>query len=350
MLTQEEKQNILREFPNVKLSYEKIIHKKVYNCDLAIVIPEGKKSFIWFTSLNDKMVCLLLELDNKNKKEIKNIKIMNSCFSRTLCYGTIFYGTFFYHLNNPFFSIEDIFMYKGQDILNINMNSKFTKICDILKNDIKQISYNDYCLVFGLPIITTNCNNIKHILETVKYKLSCIKYYNKNNNNSHLSISIGKYLEDNEIQLNEEKIREENICEKISDGKISHEKISDEKIKEEKKEINNNTFKRDNFNKQITKIFIIKPDIQNDIYHLYSLDNHYTGIACIPDYKTSVMMNNLFRNIKENNDLDALEESDDEEEFENHNIDKFVNLDKSYKMICNLNTKFKKWVPIKITD
>ena len=28
-------------------------------------------------------------------------------------------------------------------------------------------------------------------------------------------------------------------------------------------------------------------------------------------------MNNLFRFIKENNNLDALEESDDEEEFEN---------------------------------
>jgi hypothetical protein len=61
-------------------------------------------------------------------------------------------------------------------------------------------------------------------------------------------------------------------------------------------------------------------------------------------------MNKLFRIIKENNDLDALEESDDEEEFENPNIDKFVNLEKSYKMICNLNKKFKKWVPIKIND
>ena len=62
------------------------------------------------------------------------------------------------------------------------------------------------------------------------------------------------------------------------------------------------------------------------------------------------MMNKLFRIIKENNDLDALEESDDEEEFENSNIDKFVNLEKSYKMVCIFNNKFKKWVPIKITE
>ena len=41
----------------------------------------------------------------------------------------------------------------------------------------------------------------------------------------------------------------------------------------------------------------------------------YFDIAYIPDYKTSVFMNSLFRNIKENINLDYLEESDDEEEL-----------------------------------
>jgi hypothetical protein len=61
-------------------------------------------------------------------------------------------------------------------------------------------------------------------------------------------------------------------------------------------------------------------------------------------------MNSLFRYIKENNNLDSLEESDDDEEFENNNIDKYVYLDKSYKMVCQFNNKFKKWVPIKLAN
>jgi hypothetical protein len=61
-------------------------------------------------------------------------------------------------------------------------------------------------------------------------------------------------------------------------------------------------------------------------------------------------MNKLFRNIKENDNLDALEESDDEEEFEDEKEDKFVHLDKEYKMICEYNYKFKKWVPIMIAS
>ena len=313
MLTEEDKENILSNFPNIKLSYEKIIHKKVYNFDIAIAVPEGKKSFIWFTFYNDKMLCLLLEFDEQQKKQIKNIKIMNCCFSKFLCYGTIFYGTYFYHENNPFFCIEDIFMYKGNYILDCSIITKINKICDILKNDIKQLSYNNFCLVFGLPLIFISSNESSKIFENIKYKLSCIKYYNKNNINSHFMILFDEYIKNNDVKLPEKIYNNEKI----------------RKIEKSNQQIN-----------KFTKIFIVKPDIQNDIYHLYSLDNEYSGIACIPDFKTSAIMNKLFRKIKENNDLDALEESDDEEEFENPNVDKFVYLEKSYKMICNLNTKF----------
>jgi hypothetical protein len=74
----------------------------------------------------------------------------------------------------------------------------------------------------------------------------------------------------------------------------------------------------------------------------------FFDIAAIPDYKTSVMMNRLFRKIKENENLDALEESDDDDEFENMNDDKFVHLDKCVKMECMYNKKFDKYVPLKV--
>jgi hypothetical protein len=330
MLTQEEKQDILQQFPNVKLSYETIIHKKVYKYDLLLAVPQGKKCFAWFTSYKDKMSCIILELDNKNRKQIKNIKIINSCFSMSLCYGTIFYGTFFYHMSSPFFSIEDIFMYKGNNVYNLDINDKINKICYILKNDIKQIAYNNYFVVFGLPIIAKSNDDIEFLLKSIKYELSGFKYYTFNKSNSYYFLPFKEYTNvsedikiDRTVYINTERKVDNNVDEKI-----------------EKK------YERQTYRKILT----CKPDIQNDIYHLYTSDNEYVGLAAIPDYKTSVMMNKLFRIIKENNDLDALEESDDEEEFENINIDKFVYINKSYKMICNFNNKFKKWVPIKILE
>jgi hypothetical protein len=333
MLTEEEKQEIIRELPNVKLSYETITHKKVYKYDLLLAVPQGKKCFAWFTSYKNNMSCFILELDSKNRKQIKNIKIINSCFSESLCYGTIFYGTFFYHMGCPFFSIEDIFMYKGNNVCNLNMNDKINKICHILKNDIKQIAYNNYFVVFGLPIIAKSNEELEVLLKTIKYELNAIKYYTSNKSNSYYLLPFKEYTN----------ISEDVKIDRTIDVKIDKplERIKDVKI--------DSKIERKPEKPVYGKIFICKPDIQNDIYNLYSLDNTYIGLAAIPDYKTSVMMNKLFRVIKENNNLDALEESDDEEEFENENVDKFVYLDKSYKMICNFNNKFKKWVPIKIT-
>ena len=59
-------------------------------------------------------------------------------------------------------------------------------------------------------------------------------------------------------------------------------------------------------------------------------------------------MNNLFRIIKENKNLDLLEESDEEEEFENIDEDRFVNLKKIVYMKCLYNKKFRKWSPIEV--
>ena len=81
-----------------------------------------------------------------------------------------------------------------------------------------------------------------------------------------------------------------------------------------------------------------------DIYKLYFYNNNsgnieYHDIAYISSYVSSVKMNNIFRTIKENENLDLLEESDDEDEFQNTSETKYVNLNKSINMKCEYNIK-----------
>jgi hypothetical protein len=73
-------------------------------------------------------------------------------------------------------------------------------------------------------------------------------------------------------------------------------------------------------------------------------------IAYIPNIKTSIFMNSIFRNIRENKNIDFIEESDDENDFENTSEDKFVDLKKVVIMECIFHNKFKKWIPIRIID
>ena len=148
-----------------------------------------------------------------------------------------------------------------------------------------------------VPIIVDNIDSVYKVINSLNYNIYCINSYSKNN-------YLGQYV------------------------------------------FNNKKF-------TYLATFKITPCINNDIYNLYITNynkEEYYSIALIDSYKTSKFMNNLFRNIKENKNLDLLEESDDNDEFEDVNEAKFVNLTKSYNIECEYNLKFKKWIPRKLSN
>ena len=290
--------HFINKFPKIdaELSYETILHKKVQS-DLYMLIPVGIKVFAWFTFYRNRNICVILHLNKHNY--ITNVEETILSYDNKLSYGTIIYGTYFTHNNQKFITCEDILYYKGNDIYNIENNNKSTYIerlkimKNIFDNELQQISYTNKFIIFGLPFFTNSFKDAFAKISLLPYNINGILCRN--------------YQDTNVIGI---------ILNKIS--------------------------------QKIECVFKIKADIRHDIYNLYCKDNNsdFYNIACIPDYKTSVKMNNIFRHIKENNNLDLLEESDNEDEFENINEDKFVNLKKIVYMKCIYMKKFKKWVPI----
>ena len=61
-------------------------------------------------------------------------------------------------------------------------------------------------------------------------------------------------------------------------------------------------------------------------------------------------MNRIFRKIRENDNLDYIEESDDEDDFQNIDESKYVDLEKSVLIECVFNNKFKRWTPMSVVD
>ena len=116
-LSYRDKENILKSFPNVELSYERNTHKKVYCSNIYLTIPKGEKFFAWFTNYRHNSVCFFMNI-NRYKKSIQNITIYNTSFDYNLTSGkgTVFYGTIFYANNTRFFNVEDIFYYKGKNL------------------------------------------------------------------------------------------------------------------------------------------------------------------------------------------------------------------------------------------
>jgi hypothetical protein len=369
-----ELQFVLSNFPITKLSYEKLIHKKVCS-DFILAVPHGPKHFIWFTNFESKHVCFLIELGERNhsniKESIRGVRIIKMPFVDN---DTILYGTFLNLENQNFFTIEDIFYYKGKLLSNETCSwlNKFDIIGKFLENNVKQNKNHGFFgkpfLNFGMPLIHNKFEELMKLIENTKsYRVHNIAFRLKDKSGS-LVLPFSKvgntgdslFKEENTKVVIEQpvvKFNQTNILDILYNKPNTKEapvtQVPSKPVPNTNKPIPNTKQVPSKTLVQRVKeqVLMVKPDIQNDIYHLYSYDElsktyaNYVGIASIPDYKTSVLLNKVFRNIKENDNLDALEESDDEDEFENDKEDRFVSLEKECKFKCVFNYKFKKWTP-----
>ena len=286
----------LNRMPFCKLSYENH-HKKVFKTKekkYFQIIPKGKKYLCWFTYFEDKNVIIFVT----NQKQFFYYEVP---YYKKLALGTILYGTLFTDFNKlRFFSIENIHYYQGKNVEKHTYIEKISIIYDILENSDSLTNPKIKDKIFmGMPIIKNSFNECIIDCKNLQYQPYSIQTYIENESNQEITASL---------------YEEKNISSVFT--------------------------------------FIVKADIQNDIYNLYYLHHNNEiiyDIAYIPDYKTSVFMNNFFRTIKENQNLDALEESDDEDEFENIDETKFVNLHKKMYIECKYNYKFKKFVPCNVS-
>ena len=338
---------MLSNFPtDLKLSYDNTSHKKVYNSDILIATPDGAKCFAWFTIVEDEETCLIIDQATMSWRKFA------CCFDKELARNqTILHGIVFTHLNTSFFSCEDVLFYKGRDVSRKNWLDKLDLFATIFKEDIKQVSYNSKFIVFAMPLMAADFNTLISLIYKVNYKISAIQF-KKFQNVGHYTSSPFYYkagsshpcatgLQQNRVLKEKDSpyVRQESrqhnaVTNRTETHKNVVQPLAKAKEKEKEKEV----------------VFKVKADVQTDVYHLYGKDDTLFDTCCIPTYTASVMMNGIFRTIKENNNLDALEESDDEDEFENDKIDKYVDLSKSCNFVCVYNMKFKKWTPIRVSD
>ena len=362
MFKDDEIDSILSDFPKFELSYETMTHKKVFNHNVILAIPEGNKCFAWFTTYKDDNVCFILDISENNK--IKNISIVLTSFNDKLTfggYGSIFYGTTFKYNAVTCFCIEDMYYYKGNNYSNKSFVSRLNTLKNILQNELSQKALTNNYIIFGLPLMNPDLLTLLKEIDLLPYKISqlkyrwfetkkimCSDYYKpgprygiRPDIRPDISESNNKYKNANQLNANQFEMKQ-------IEAKQSNTRIYD-KIKDK----NNNKINERNIKQLSNAVFKITPDIQSDIYNLFVYKDgkeEFYDFAFISDYETSVLMNKLFRNIKENNNLDALEESDDEDDFENNKIDKYVYLDRSAIMNCKFNYKFKKWMPISLAE
>ena len=338
-ITDQEKNHLLHRLPRLKLSYENIIHKKVTDkIDYYILAPRGNRSLLWFTYYKNGFIAAIITLNKNN--QFKDINVYTCCFNEILALkNTVIYGYEFQVPNNDniFFSPTNIYYYKGKNVINENYNSKFNILAYIFNNDIRQVNYCKNSLIIGMPVTTRNFADITTLSRTTIYVFSGIIYINGDKANP-----LGISYNTTETNMTTTNTTTTNTT-TLTNTTILNTTITNTTVL--------NTTVLNNIARNRDIVFRVKADAKNDIYYLYTQDKNesYYDIALIDTYKTSVLMNNLFRNIKENKNLDYLEESDSDDDFENTDENKYVSLEKEINMKFRYNHRFKKWCPIEIS-
>ena len=329
----------LTELPHVHFPKETQGHQHVHNSDIVIAIPQGKRCLLWFTSTSSSQTsdventesmnrCVVIELTEHNRMG-KRYPI-KACFHSSLAYGsgTVVMGTFSSMTKLKTVAIHDIYTYKGHSYNNVSYSNKLLLFQTIFQYEIQQISYFPEHVVIGLPIIIPG--NITHDelltqLRSIPYTVSEAQFrYTNRNDVPIVNVSMTNML----ITPVEKNTNNNNLT---SVRYIDYRAIRAGKVRVP------------------DAVFTVTPELQNDVYRL-STTSGYHGFAAIQSYNTSKFMNKLFRNIKENENLDLLEESDDEDDFENVAFDKYVDMNKTYRIVCRYLYKINKWEPYKIAE
>ena len=321
-------------FPDFELSYETISHTKVSSAyNVVTAIPTGKKVFLWFTFYKDKDVCYLFELNRE--KRISKGKQIDVGFDRKLSLGTILYGSCVVDELNVLKAIviDDILYYQGLPLNNtptIQKLSMLHKTCNaITKQD---LHYPIYTCVYWEVQIDNNAieypNTItSDIFQSIPYNIHHIQYRCAHEKRPFVNIFIHKKL--NVVSL---PLTKRQVTNPLHNIDLTPFRMSPHKSQY-----------------RYPTIFQVMADIQFDIYHLFVCGRNnqrvYYNVAYIPDYKTSVFMNSQFLKIRENDNLDYIEESEDEDEFQNTDEDKYVDINKMLYMECTFHTRFKRWIP-----
>lgn len=368
----------------IEFSYETMCHTKILaeEYEFCIAIPQSKKYIGYITLIQEQPspshphtefpfypVLIIYELNRFRK--ISNIfKVATVEYSLCEVAGwldeTIFYGS----IVNGFFIIEDILYYKGHSL----RNAIYTEKIDIMLCILSLSEHFDYLPSVPLPsqpIPVTESpivNNLKLVLpmffknteqttielKYIPYPIHHIQYRSLLKLKPILNVSIAR----------NGMLEFENQTSQVV---LSKNKLTTTTVNKHSPPISPHSYFNKNghsfvFNKPQYKkrtIFEVKADIQYDVYLLYAYNNTsktsnekhvFVDIAFISNYQTSKMMNSIFRKIKENVNLDYIEESDDEDDFENAEPDKYVDLIKKVNMECQFNFKFKKWMPLRMVE
>jgi hypothetical protein len=281
---------LFAKIPSVSFLYKNDIKYGDDTKLLYALIPDGNRYFCCFLKYKNKQFCVFL--NGRTKLLIFGFRIHKLLLS--LKNPIVFFGTKCKFLKKQMFCCEHI-------LAESKFVSSIEKRLTLLKVYLKTVSHlgNDETIFFSCPIFETNSETVTHMLtkKLVPYKTKFVEV--------HMNFKKSSNVDEE---------RNSKLC------LFGYSKFM-EKVK----------------GRETRAFFVVADKKLPDTYYLYHKwdDRDYVDMLLIPDYKTSLYMNQLFGNKKTT--LESLEESDDEDTDTRK---------KKILVECFLIESKKRWTPI----
>ena len=329
---------------SMKISYEINTYKKV-SASGFYIIPRGKKCIVWLTVYKGAQEAIFFDVDPRDHSKIKFVSIRAIHPSQQFHFndfqgsGTVLYGTLFTHGpdQQQFFAVENIHVYENACVDHLNVVQKDELLYTLFSKS-------------GPSPSTRAVNAPAHVQVLFGVAVKCGTYAEAlkvANTPSIVPYSVyaiqGRFhtQTDNKYYQN---------CQSQGGGEHPLKPLCGGGDKHTLKPLCGGGSAPIN-----TKLFMVSPQFRVD---MYTLRCPITNVvepepAHVGDYKTSVLLNSIFRTVRENASLDAAEESEDEEVFQasqQMHIEGYISSSSPPEraMICTYNYKFKRWVPLRL--
>ena len=301
---------------------------------LVSVNPPGKKYLCYIKNFSNKNQCIFINrYKDKNLNYEHQVLKIDIELDNDLFKGTLFEGQAVKKKDGKwYYVIDDIYLYKGNNIMNNSFTERLKLLKSIFESNFFKKIQNDYIDIYENISNNVILFEIKLYVE-YKYALDLInnhyrflnyfdnndKFKNRNNNKDGYNGDIPKGIIFTNIDINATKIHyilpideyNSNVTSIVDSNKLS-----------------NNSPNKFTFKIKKTEI--------SDIYELYCKSNEHLisySIACIPFLKQSQIINSYFK--KQSIDFNNVDTNYDNEEV---------------KVLCEYNSSFNKWSPIKLSD
>lgn len=270
--------------------------QETFGHDAYAAMPKGSIQAAWFRVFRGAPTCYLLELDAQSGRAKRWAPVVAS-FDNTLSAGTLVTGVVVKHQERRFFAILDIQLYAGRRVEQLRRCERMTCVRAMLRRT-APFNYSPLFLTFGLPPTAGSRKQASALAAKLPYDIGWLHGCRLNDTSPGTT-----------IPYNAPRAR-------LPTSKC---------------------------------VFLVTAMREQDVYTLATSDGNATRTACVQTLEDSARLNRLFRNVRETEDPDEQELSEDDDAFEDISPEKYLS-GGALRMECVYAPRFKKWAPVSVSE